>query len=308
MNKYERKLLKLQQQQDIELEYLDSQRHSMNDSEYWQEVSKVYKKYSELVAEVDSERRSSEAIIAAREGTHFNIRPEMRYSDVLSQLRGRKETELLFKLSQISSSNYNDVPFSVAVKDPFYMDKLDPMAVFKRWWDSYVSTFPSVSDVELMLKRVDVDEEGVLVFKEEEKAIDYHELDENSIDTSIIREDIFCSRKKTRSARKELAEIQDRTARIRSPLASRLVKEKDGKLKDNALSCLLPILGAYELPPETYDLLREHLTKVAIPKGLTKVDEYKPMLEQFFRNVPEDMRNAKIREAISRRWRKLIYD
>lgn len=120
MNKFEAKKLQLRELQEKELAELDLQRLELGDSKYWQLVSEVYKKYTALVDEVESEERSREAVVAAKENTDIDKRPELNYSDILGQMKARKETELLLKLSQVESSRNNAVTAaSISREDPF---------------------------------------------------------------------------------------------------------------------------------------------------------------------------------------------
>lgn len=304
MNRFEARKIQLRELQEKELAELDLQRLQIGDAQYWQRVSEVYKKYTDLVDEVEAEERSREAVVAAKEGTNINSRPEANYADILGQLKARKETELLLKLSQLETSHNNAVTAAnISREDPFYHDKLDPMSVFNRWWIDFLQTLPSVDEVQSFLKKIDISEYGAIYVKDVAvEDVQTHEARE--VDTSLLKDDLFKSRKEVKKEQKKQSARKDR---LRRPMLNRLDDYKKSKTVRDRVADLQVIVDAYDLPPYTVKLLYEHIEKCCVPKGLLHVDEYQNMLEQFLRNVYPQQRDSTIAIAIEKGWRRLYY-
>ena len=304
MNRFESRKLQLRELQEKELAELDLRRLEIGDAAYWQQVSEVYKKYTELVDEVEAEERSRQSVIAAKEGTGIDVRPEANYADILGQMKARKESELLLKLSQVETSKNNAVTAAnLATSDPFYQDKIDPMSVFARWWNEFLQTLPSVDDVQAFLKRIDTSEYGAIYLKDN-TVEQVQSAERREADTSLLKESLFISRKqRNKDAKAEKARI----SRLRTPMLSRMDKYQKSKKVNDMAEALRQVVDAYDLPTYTCKLLNDHIDKCCVPKGLLHVDEYQNMLEQFLRNVPEDKRNSTIAVAIEKGWRKLYY-
>ena len=304
MTVFDRKRQQLRDAQDKEIQKLDEVRESIGDSSYWESVSNIYRKYSDLLVEIDSAERNKIALTAAKENTTIHKRPESTYADILGQLKAQKESELLLKLSQLDSNNVEKVTnAAVDMKDPFYLDKKDPLSVFENWWNEFVQQLPSVDEVRNFLKKIDISEFGAIYIKESKNfcKTENHNMPVEDVDTSLLKTDMFQSARIRNS--KKRAE-KSRISRLRSPL----LHNKSSKSSNTSnIESLCHVVDSYGLPESTCDLLYEHIEKCCIPKGLTHVDKYTNMLEQFLRNVPENNRNTTISLAISRGWRELYY-
>lgn len=304
MNKFEAKKMQLRELQEKELAELDLQRLELGDSKYWQLVSEVYKKYTALVDEVESEERSRESVVAAKENTDIDKRPELSYSDVLGQMKARKETELLLKLSRVESSRNNAVTAAnISREDPFYQDKLDPLSVFNRWWFDFLQTLPSVDEVQAFLKKIDISEYGAIYVKDL-TVTDIQTHESREADVSLLKNELFKPRKEIK---KEQKQLDLRKKRLKRPMLNKLSEYKSSKPIRDQVADLRTIVDAYDLPPYTTQLLYDHIEKCCVPKGLLHVDEYQNMLEQFLRNVYPQQRDSTIAIAIEKGWRKLYY-
>ncbi len=315
MNIFESRRQDLRNQMDHELGKLDSLRHEMSDAEYWRKVSAIHSRYSRELKDVDEAERTHESLIGIKEKTHIQDRPEATYADVLGQLKAEKETEMLLQLSQLDSGKVKtSTEVALDMKDPFYFDKKDPLSVFNRWWVDFVSTLPSVDEVRAFLRKIKLDEFGVIYFDEQRSdsivrttEFEFQEMKNDA----LLRAEIL---KTNRQRMKEIKEEKARKMRLRSPLLANDAKfNKSLKAKDKAAKtqrtrdALYAIVDAYGLPENICDLLYEHIDKVCVPSGMIHVDKYKNMLEQFLRNVEPYRRESEIKRAISRRWRSLYY-
>ena len=312
MNIYERRRQQLRASQDKELSELDSRRKDLGDSEYWEAVGELYKKYQSLISEIDSSERQRSAIISAKENTNVSRRPESSYTDILSQLRAAKESELLLKLSRLDSTKVHIADnAAVDMKDPFYMDKKDPMSVFNRWWNEFLQSLPSVSEVREFLKKIDISEYGAIYFKDESLEDEDSSSSVRAVASSsgILKSDITQS---VVAKRRHEKAYKNKVQRLRYPMLNKRTNSKiqeSNRVKRQAAvaDALRSVVDSYGLPEYTCDLLYEHIDKCCIPKGLLNSDQYANMLEQFLRNVPDNKRDSTIQVAISRGWRQLYY-
>lgn len=307
MNRYEIKRQQLFKNQESELAQLDINRSSMSECDYWKEVSEIHLRYSNMMAEVDAEQRAKASIIASKEHTNIDKRPESSYETVLGQLKAKKEAELIAKLANCESANiHRAANLHVDIKDPFYLDKKDPLGVFNRWWVEMLQSLPSLAEVQLFLRKVDISESGCIYIREDvEEGSNFTNVSSSTIEDakSCNLDSIITSRQHKRMEK----EARQRKERLRRPLLNKLRCKKSLKPNVTTESALITVVDAYNLPDHTCDLLYDHIAKCCVTKGLTNPDEYQNMLEQFLRNVPDDKRDSVISVSIQKGWRKLYY-
>lgn len=302
MNSYELRRQKLRAEQEKDIGELEKLRSTMTDKQYWDSIADIYDNYSKQLAELDSEERTRESLAAAANGQVYK-RPEATYQDALGQLKAQKESELLMKLSQLDTNSINMVTEAdISIKDPFYLDKKDPMSVFERWWVEYVSTLPSITEVRAFLNSIDLNEYGVIYVKTPEVVESKAKTGYVNEAANILKSSVLESSRKKRAA---LKKEQERKKRLKSPLIARLHTPKYSNT--DVLDSFKAIISSYDLPASTMDLLEEHAEECCIPKGIVHVDHYKNMIEQFLRNVAEPDRDRQIKIAINRGWRELYY-
>lgn len=330
MTLYEKARVQLRAAMDSEIESLDTQRSILGETEYWNQFKLIHSTYAKKVAEVDDAERSRRNIQQAKETGIKHDRPEQRYVDVMGQLKAQKMTEIISKLSECSSTERID---NLSTEDPFYHDKMDPIGTFERWWDEEMQSFPSYDYMQDFLRRVDINEQGFLVYKQASSITDnssstcFSEISVgeaifgSNFDTRLTQQEMNLAEyqgilKETtfKTARQKSAEkraLQQTKIKMRSPLLASpdYVKSVENRKRksakqENIVSRLTDVIYAYDLNPELEALLIEHVEAVCVPLGLVKEDQYKPMLEQFLRYVDDNNRRLEIvRISIERGWR-----
>lgn len=314
MTIYEKERLRLREELDTKLAELDESRDIIGDKVYWKRVGEINSEYSSRVKEVDDAERSRRSMIQAEEHVKHD-RPEQTYVDILGQLKAEKLTQLINKLAMCGASKE-----SVDINDPFYLDKVDPLSVFEKWWDEELVGLPSVDEIRDFLRRVDINSKGYITFNSNDidtaKSSSYKLISDKSIRAdsnynNILKSDVINSRNNAKQ-KKELAISRAKRA---VPLLSRKDPEaylkKQNKIRKarqrSYLSdSLIDIVYAYGLDPDLESLLIEHIQNVCVLKGITRADQYRPMLEQFLRYVKDPQERLRVvRQAIDRNWRVL---
>ena len=321
MTIYEKARIQLRNSMDSEIDKLDTRRSTIGEAEYWNQFKLIHSKYSDKVAEVDEAERSRRSIQQAKETGVAHDRPEQRYVDVMGQLKAQKLTELIAKLAECSSTDRID---NLSTADPFYYDKMDPIGTFERWWNEEMESFPSYDSMQDFLRRVTINEQGFLVFKEagyEPHSAASSETGSEQVESrdsvqsmdfkqyqNILKEASF---KTARQRAQERKEKEAQKIKLRSPLLatpdyikSKQQRKRRMSVNEGIISRLSDIVYSYDLDVGLQDLLIEHIEYVCVPAGMCRDDQYRPMLEQFLRYVEDNNKRKHIvREAISRGWR-----
>ncbi len=312
MNIYERERLRLRDELDAAISQLDLMRDDIKDVEYWKRLQVINKDYAKRIKSIDEAERTEQALIRKEESPSIkHDRREQTYVDILGQLKAEKMNQLISKLI-LKGARKEDID----INDPFYLDKTAPLEVFERWWDEEMIRLPSVDEVRDFLRRVDINSRGYITYDSGEtpkyNRMAYVPLESENSDMAVIKRNIFKNRNEIRKER-ENAMLQK--AKKKTPLLVAMNKDDylkrrkaANKIQRNAdiISALSDVVYAYNLPPYLEDLLIQHIEQVCIHKGITKVDQYRPMLEQFLRNIKEPSKRIKIVEqAIDKDWRVL---
>lgn len=301
MTIYDKQRSSLQQQMDVELSQLDSDRNSMSDVDYWKCFKQITDKYKDKLKSVDDAERLRNSLLttqSAKFGQSVYSRPEQGYADILGQLKAQKLSQLISKLSQISSNNEYLEP---DISDPFYADKKDPISVFEQWWKDELSDFPSIHEVKDFLNRIDINDKGYIVFNDAVSSC----VSSRSDSAEVMLP------KSSHSARKYKDQLELKKLKRKSPLLANTIQSNRKAARklsksDEILSSFTNVINAYNLDEFTSDLLIEHAEKVCIVKGILHVDEYQHMLEQFLRYCTDYNERIKvIKRAIEKGWRVL---
>lgn len=318
MTVYEKRRLAARDNMDKELYQLDQQREHLGDKKYWQEFAEISKKYQNIVKEIDEAESTAESIVNANNSVVKHDRPEQNYVDILGQLKAAKLNSLLRALAE-NASAATELE-TVDISDPFYLDKVNPIAAFERWWDKEISEYPSISDMKKFLDRVGINSKGYLVFNGEDTSESSESLESRKSvsemnvaeSQNLLRANVL---KTSRQRAKERHKERGIALHKKMPLLAlgdgseyekRLRKAQRRKDQESWESSLCDVVEAYDLPVELADLLKEHIRNVCVIRGLTKVDEYKPMLEQFLRyETDPQARIAIVKRAIEKNWRVL---
>ncbi len=308
MREYDKQQSRLHESYETQLNELDKKRYAgiISDSEYWNKYKDISNDYNSKMNELDSVQRTKESLLLAKENKSSN-RPETTYAEKVGVLKAKKLASLINDLSLISS-DYKNV--DIAIDDPFYMDKKDPIAVFERWWNEFMESFPSLYEINDFLNRISINEKGYILFDKDKDPIpkDISSEDMYKVITSL--KDSVTKSAKEKRKEKELARINK--IKRRSPLLSKNAKSIVTKKRKNRQQSKMQntcdsfhaVVDAYSLPLELSDLLYKHIDVVCVPKGLYNVDEYQHMLEQFLRYVEDpNERMAVVNKSIRKGWR-----
>lgn len=302
MNKFERQRQRVEHEYENELEQLNRLRDNIESSEYWSKYGELASKYKEMLDDIDSQQRAHAALSAAKESPKQIQRPEASYMDIVGQLKATKLSELISELASIPTQDIEEVD----INDPFYLDKKEPLNVFERWWLDELEELPSVAEIREFLSRIHINRKGYITYDiESDSSID--DKPEDILKVNCI--------KSSKDLRKERKAAQIRRVKTRMPLLAgkdpnKYIKavKASNRTKDNAerATALISVVDSYDLPVELSDLLYTHIENVCIPKGMLRVEQYQPMLEQFLRFVPDNKDRVKVvKESIHRNWRVL---
>lgn len=289
---------------------LDRQRDTLGEVKYWQQYKSISDEYNSQIADLEAKGRAQISLDKAKSATTAsnNQRPEYTYSDVAHQLKTEKIADLVAQLVAIESK-YRDR--QIDPRDPFYEDKKNPLEVFERWWNEELEKLPSIVQIRNFLSRISINEFGYIVYdfdspdKFTEKTLAKEAAEKSERIKAAISERVRKRNKaKKEQARKKLIEKYPlRAKHIDKFEAQRKQDLRESKQFSNA-EVLYSIVDAYTLPEELCDLLYDHIDKVCVPKGLTHVDKYQPMLEQFLRFVQDPQeRLAVVDKSIRKGWR-----
>lgn len=302
MNKFEKQRQKLEREYENELEELNRNRSSMESSDYWSSYGELATKYKQLLDDVDSQQRAHAALSAAKDAPKQPQRPEATYADVVGQLKATKMSELIAELASIPTQAIEDVD----INDPFYLDKKEPLTVFERWWTDEMNELPSVSEVQEFLSRIHINKNGYITYDVDADTTFMDDTEEVLLKSIPI---------KTAAARRREKKANEvRRVKSRMPLLAnkdpkkyiREVKKLNNNPYSDRLSAFIGVIDSYDLPVDLSDLLYTHAEKVCIPKGLLRIEQYQPMLEQFLRFVTDPQeRLFVVKQAIERNWRML---
>lgn len=308
MNSRDRERQDILTRYEKELAELDSNRVSLGEVGYWKKYKEISANYNRILNDFESKGRVQISLDKSKSSS--NKRPEYTYSDVAHQLKTEKIADLVAQLVSIDSK-YRDR--QIDPSDPFYEDKKNPLDVFERWWNEELDKLPSILQIRNFLSRISINEFGYIVYdfdspdKFTEESLN-NEAKEQSERLKAALSERVKRRNKIRKeqARKKLLNKYPLRAKHIDKLESQR-KQDLRESKDVAKANILyAIVDAYTLPEDLCDLLYEHIDKVCIPKGLTHVDEYQPMLEQFLRFVQDPQeRLAVVDKSIRKGWRVL---
>ncbi len=310
MNVYERRRLHLRDQMDDELSRLNSHRETMTNKDYWDTFAAITNKYRDLTAEVDEAEKAAEALVNVKNTGVHHDRKEQSYVDVVGQLKAKKTTELLKTLASLPTNATSEVDSS----DPFYLDKLDPIAVFERWWDEKLSEYPSVAELKDYLDSIYINDSGYLTSKEVNLPCQPSEahlkvMNSNEINNLLKMNVMASSQKRKRDEQKALGlKMHKKVPLLAKGDGSEYIKKRNKLNRTSTISRsaskLVDVVESYCLPIDLSDLLIRHIYEVCVPMGILKEDAYKPMLEQFLRFEQDPKRRIEIVEkAIQKNWR-----
>ena len=295
-----------------ELADLDSKREILGEIDYWKQYKTISAKYSEELNDLESKGRAQASLDKAKSSSSMaysvDKRPEYTYSDVAHQLKTEKISDLIAQLVSVDSK-YRDR--QVDPRDPFYEDKKNPLDVFERWWNEELSNLPSITQIRNFLSRISINEFGYIVydFDSPDKFTDDAIAKEAQEKSDRIKAAISERVKKRNKVKKEQARkklIEKYPLRVKHIDKFEQQRKQDLRQSNYAAKAevLYAIVDAYTLPEDLCDLLYDHIDKVCIPKGLTHVDKYQPMLEQFLRFVQDPQeRLAVVDKSIRKGWR-----
>lgn len=311
---FEKRRLGLQRNMEEELGVLDSKRSELTNKQYWSEFKQISDKYKKLLDEVYDAEKAFEVTHSNANKPREYSRSEQGYAEVLGQLKAAKMNSLLKALMDIPTRETE----CVDKNDPFYLDKVDPISVFERWWDEKIKEYPSVEEIKDFLSRVGINSKGYIVYdfsKEEADQLDKR-LSVEAMDKREIQNILKASVVKSAHMRaREHQQASEDGIRKKMPLLAtgdakayvkKLRKLKEVDRLESTCCKLHDIVSAYNLPTDLEALLFEHIDEVCVYSNMTRDDEYRPMLEQFLRFVkdPEE-RKSVVAKAIDHSWRVL---
>lgn len=289
---------------------LDGQRDTLGEVKYWKQYKSISDEYNRQIADLESKGRAQISLDKAKSATTAsnNQRPEYTYSDVAHQLKTEKIADLVAQLVAIDSK-YRDR--QIDPRDPFYEDKKNPLEVFERWWNEELEKLPSIVQIRNFLSRISINEFGYIVYdfdspdKFTEETLAKEAAEKSDRIKAAISERVRKRNKaKKEQARKKLIEKYPLRAKHIDKFESQRKQDSRESKDASKAEVLYSIVDAYTLPEDLCDLLYDHIDKVCIPKGLTHVDKYQPMLEQFLRFVQDPQeRLAVVDKSIRKGWR-----